>query len=184
MIAEVGRSHPRTGWDDAEDLVRFQARAIEMSGTGAGNFVDCMEAVGSSRFDAVETFIRAKHSVPQQPEKSPRKNAKGAGHVTAVTAVTAAPPPTVSPPASAGAPTERTAAPGNVVHPERPGDRVPPAPRPGPDIDPDRPAVVATGEGPSGNPGVRRDVHRPEPKAKPGRKPKPVEPPSQQDSLF
>lgn len=183
MIAEVSRCHPRKGWDQVDAIERFESRAIEMSGATADNLnlVACLDFVGLSLFDAVETFVRAKHPEKQDPS---RKIVKGAVHVSPV-----APPPISSlPPPDVlvvSAPADRAAVPGDVVPPERSGDPVRSAARAGPDLAADGAAVVAAGEGPVGNPGVRRPVHRPDPKPKPGRKAKPVEPPSaQQDSLF
>jgi hypothetical protein len=185
MISTVSRSHPRKGWDDTEALVHFQANALKMisdaSGLAAGNFVEGLGSVGLSRFDAVETFVRAKHfQDPPDARKQP-KSTKGAAHAplpALAAAVPAARPAVVGPPAAS--PTVA----GNVVHPGPAGDPVRPAARPGPDLPADGPAVVAAGEGPSGNPGVRRDLRCEKPKVNPRQRAKLIESPPLQESLF
>jgi hypothetical protein len=156
LIAASSLSYPKQGWDVVAALTGFTARAIEITGSGAGNFVDAIATVGLTRFEAVEEFRNAKRIVMVPTKKGSKSSVQ----------------PAVVKPVASPAPQ-----PGSVVLPEPARGPVPPEARPDANRTGDQPAVAGPVEKPGGDPGVRRSVHR-------NTTPEPVALPPKQSSLF
>jgi hypothetical protein len=155
LIAASVLSCPKQyGWDVVAEKTGFTAKAIEITGSGAGNFVDALATVGLTRYDAVEEFRNAKRTVMVPTKKGSKPSAQPAA--------------VVAPPAPQ---------PGNVVLPEPARGPVTPETRPDANRTGDKPAVAGPVGKPGGDPGVRRAVHR-------DKKAEPVRSPEKQSSLF
>ena len=161
LISASSLSYPKQGWDVVAEKTGFTAKAIEITGSGAGNFVDAIATVGLTRFEAVEEFRNAKRTVMVPP---PKKGGKTHGQP-----VVAKPEPKPQPAA--------LPQPGDVVLPEPARGPLAPEARPDANRTGDPAAVVPPVGKPGGDPGVRRSVHRHE-------KTKPVASPEKQNSLF
>lgn len=157
LISSAALSYPKQGWDVVAEKTGFTRKAIEITGSGKANFVDAIATVGLTRFEAVEEFRRAKHTVMVTPPKKGSKNNAQ---------------PVVVKPQPAPLPQ-----PGNVVLPESARPAVPAPARPDANRTDNKPAVEATVGKLGGDPGVRRSVHR-------DKKPEPVALPEKQTSLF
>lgn len=73
LAAEMGRTHPKDGWDEVNRLTGFHTTIMAMAGNAGGNLVECLATVGLDRGDVVDAFVLAK---PRLMSKG--KAAKGA----------------------------------------------------------------------------------------------------------
>jgi hypothetical protein len=81
LAAEMGRTHPKGGWDEVNRLTGFHVTIMAMTGNAGGNLVDCLAAVGLDRDDVVDAFVLAK---PRVMAKG--KVAKGAAQAAPIAA--------------------------------------------------------------------------------------------------
>jgi hypothetical protein len=99
LAAEMGRTHPKMGWDDVKAETGFDVTIMAMTGNAGGNFVECLASVGLERDDVVDAFVLAK---PRLPGKQRGAAAKGA--VAAPVAALAPASAPVAPPAAVPVP--------------------------------------------------------------------------------
>lgn len=100
LAADMGRTHPKVGWDEVNRLTGFHVTIMAMTGNAGGNLVDCLASIGLERADVVDAFVLAK---PRLLGKG--KAAKGAVQAVTVAAPKPVPPlPPVQPPKPAPSP--------------------------------------------------------------------------------
>lgn len=123
LAADMGRTHPKDGWDEVNRLTGFHVTIMAMTGNAGGNLVDCLASVGLDRGEVVDAFVLAKPRVMAKGKAAAQAVAvaapKSAPHVQAETA-----PPSAAPQAALNAP--KMASKGLV----QPAKATPPAPKP------------------------------------------------------
>lgn len=163
LISANALKFPRRGWDWVCDETGMREAVIDLTGSGAGNFVDAITTLGLSRYDAVEAFIQARRAAEATVSAQAANTRKGSKNNAS---------PIITKPQPAPLPQ-----PGNVVLPEPERPALAPEARPDANRTGDKAAVAAPVGKPGGDPGVRRSVHR-------DKKPEPVALPEKQTSLF